>query len=128
MVDLVLNKKARTDSSVLDASTATEQENSPLLEAENSYANLHPKGTEGEPVNSSEERVNRMIIEDIEGLKFDLLILQKKVEINSGLLSRLNRQSLGDLVIDAELHKYKERCDKLLSLITKKGRGIEDLE
>ena len=55
LVDLVLNKKARADSSDLDPSTTTEQENSPLLEAKNSYANLHPKGTEGEPVNSSEE-------------------------------------------------------------------------
>jgi len=48
-----------------------------------------PKGTEEEPVNSSEERVNPMIIADIEGLKFDLLILQKKVEIETGFLSRL---------------------------------------
>ena len=33
LVDLVLNKKARADSSDLDPSTTTEQENSPLLEA-----------------------------------------------------------------------------------------------
>lgn len=92
LVDLVLNKNARF-SSVLDASTTTEQEHSPLLAAENSYANLRPKGTEGEAVNSSEERVNTMIIADIEGLKFELLILQKKVEINTVLLSRLNHQS-----------------------------------
>ena len=32
-------------------------------------------------MNSREERVNLMIIADIEGLTFDLLILQKKVEI-----------------------------------------------
>ena len=63
--------------------------------------------SEGEPVNSSEGRLNPMIIADIEGLKFDLLILQKKVEINTGLLSRLNRQSQDDLAADAELHKYK---------------------
>ena len=127
-MDLVLNKKARADSSDLDPSTITEQENSPLLEAENSYANLHPKSTEGEPVNSSEERVNLMIIADIEGLTFDLLILQKKVEINTGLLSRLNHQSQDNLAVDAELHKYKDRYEKLLSLITKKDREIEDLE
>ena len=62
LLDLVLNKKAIADSSILDASTTTNQENSPLLEAENSYSNLRPKETEGEPVNSSEERVNSMII------------------------------------------------------------------
>ena len=128
LVDLVLNKKARLDSSVLDSSSTTEQENSPLLEAENCYAKLRPKGAEGEAVNSSEEVVNPMIIADIEGLKFELLILQKKVESNTGLLSRLNRQSQDDLAVDAELYKYKERCDKLLSLITKKDREIEDLE
>ena len=43
LVDLVLNKKARADSLDLNPSTTTEQENS-LLEAEKSYANLHPKG------------------------------------------------------------------------------------
>ena len=32
-------------------------------------------------MNSSEALVNSMIIADVEGLKFDLLILQKKVEI-----------------------------------------------
>ena len=32
-------------------------------------------------MNSREERVNLMIIADIEGLTFNLLILQKKVEI-----------------------------------------------
>ena len=57
-----------------------------------------------------------------------MLILQKKVEINSGLLSRLSRQSQYDLSVAAELHKSKERCDKLLSLITKKDREIKDLE
>ena len=50
-----------------------------------------------------------MIIADIEGLKFDLLILQKKVEINTGLLSRSNHQSQDDLAVDAEFHKCKER-------------------
>ena len=49
-------------------------------------------------MNSSEGRLNPMIIADIEGLKFDLLILQKKVEINTGLLSRLNRQSQDQLL------------------------------
>ena len=59
--------------------------------------------SEGEPVNSSEERLNPMTIADIKGLKFHLLILQKKVEINTGLLSRLNRQSQleDDLPADA---------------------------
>ena len=79
-------------------------------------------------MNSSEGRLNPVIIADIEGLKFGLLILQKKVEINISLLSRLNRQSQDDLAADAELHKYKERCDKLLSLTTKKDREVENLE
>ena len=73
---------------------------------------------------SCEERLNPMIIADIEGLKFDLLILQKKVEINTSLLSRLNRQSQDDLAAYAELHKYQERHDKLLSLVTKKDREM----
>ena len=79
-------------------------------------------------MNSSEGRLNPVIIADIEGLKFGLLILQKKVEINISLLSQLNRQSQDDLAADAELHKYKERCDKLLSLTTKKDREVENLE
>ena len=49
-------------------------------------------------MNSSEGRLNPMIIADIEGLKFYLLILQKKVEINTDLLSRLNRQSQDQLL------------------------------
>ena len=83
--------------------------------------------SEGEPVNSSEEHLNPMTIADIEGLKFHLLILQKKVEINTGLLSRLNCQGQDDLPADAELHKYKERCAKLFSLITKKDHEFESL-
>ena len=122
---LVLNKKARVDSSVLDVST-TEQENSPLIEEESSYANQQPKGTEEEPVNSSEERLDPIIIANIERLKFDLLIFQKKVYINTGLLSRLNHQSQDDLTANAKLHMYKESCDKLLSLITKKDRELEE--
>ena len=128
LVDLVFTKKARADSSVSHVSTTTEQENLPLPGEESSYANQHPKSTEGEPVNSSEERLDPIIIADIEGLKRDLLILQKKVDINTGLLSRLNHQSQDDLTANAELHMYKERCDKLLSLITKKDHEIEELE
>ena len=108
--------------------TTTEQENSSLPGEESSYANQHPKGTEGEPVNFSEERLDPIIIADIEGVKLDLLLLQKKVDINTGLFSRLNHQSQDDITANAELHMYKERCDKLLSLITKKDREIEELE
>ena len=104
LVDLVFNKKARADSSVSNVSTTTEQENSSLPGEESSYANQHPKGTEGEPVNFSEERLDPIIIADIEGLKLDLLILQKKVDINTGLLSRLNLQNQDDLIANAELH------------------------
>ena len=88
---------------------------------------IHAKGTEREPVNSSAGRVNPIIIAATESLKFDLLILQKKIEINTGLLSRLNHQSQDDLAVDTELRKYKERYENLLSLITKKDREIKYL-
>ena len=56
---------------------------------------------------STEERSNSMVSADIEGLKLDLLILQKKVEENANLFSaNIQKQ---ELMVAAEGIDYKTR-------------------
>ena len=68
------------------------------------------------------------IISDIEGLKLDLLILQKQVEENTKLLSMENIQKQDEKVLGVELLDYKKRCEKLLSTISNKDNAIKDME
>ena len=68
-----------------------------------------------------------MVSADIEGLKLDLLILQKKVEENANLLSA-NIQKQKELKVATEGIDYKTRCEHLLSTLRKKEREIEELE
>ena len=67
------------------------------------------------------------IISDIEGLKLDLLILQKQVEENTKLLSMENIQKQDEKVLGVELLDYKKRCEKL-STLSNKDNAIKDLE
>ena len=63
----------------------------------------------------------------IEGLKLEILILQKKVEENSNLLSA-NIRKQEQHMIAAEGIDYKTRHDYLLSSLRKKEKDIEELE
>ena len=75
---------------------------------------------------STEERSNSMVSADIEGLKLDLLILQKKVEENANLLSaNIQKQ---ELMVATEGIDYKTRYEHLLSTLRKKEKVIEELE
>ena len=80
LVDQVLYKKARAYLSIFDVF----YNDRPLAGKKIRHCSKQKTvmqiyiQSEGEPVNSSEGRLNPMIIADIEGLKFDLLILQKK--------------------------------------------------
>ena len=56
-----------------------------------------------------------------------MLILQKKVEANSSLLST-NCQSQEENSLRAQLLDYKERCEQLIMTICKKDKIVEDLE
>ena len=74
--------------------------------------------TDGESLlNGSEKRPNSEIIADIEGLKLDLLILQKQVQENTKLLSMEHIQKQDGNALDVELLDYKKKCEKLLSTI-----------
>ena len=63
-----------------------------------------------------------MVSADIEGLKLDLLILQKKVEENAILLS-VNIQKQEELKVATEGIDYKTRFEHLLSTLRKKRKG-----
>ena len=79
-----------------------------------------------EQESSTEERSNSMVSADIEGLKLDLLILQKKVEENANLLSaNIQKQ---ELMVASESIEYKTRYEHLLSTLRKKEKVIEELE
>lgn len=85
--------------------------------------------TDGEcPLNGTQAQSTSEIISDIEGLKLDLLILQKQVEENTKLLSMENIQKQDEKVLGVELLDYKKRCEKLLSTISNKDNAIKDLE
>ena len=59
---------------------------------------------------------------DIEGLKLDPLILQKKVEENANLLSA-NIRKQEEHMVTAEDIDYKTRYDHLLSSLSKNRKG-----
>ena len=85
--------------------------------------------TDGESLlNGSEKRPNSEIIADIEGLKLDLLILQKQVQENTKLLSMENIQKQDGNALGVELLDYKKKCEKVLSTISKKDNAINELE
>ena len=74
-----------------------------------------------------QERSYSVMIADIEGLKLDLLILQKKVEENSNLLSA-NIRKQDEHTVGAEDIDYKTRYEHLLSTLRKKEKEIDELE
>ena len=79
-----------------------------MFEANNDDQQL--SAAEAKPKNSSQERSKPELAElvaEIEGIKLDLLILQKKVEANSSLLS-INCQSQEENSLRAELLDYKK--------------------
>ena len=81
------------------------------------------EGQEGSP----KERSYSMVSADIEGIKLDLLILQKKVEENANLLSA-NIQKQEELKVATEGIDYKTRYEHLLSTLQKKEKVVEELE
>ena len=89
-------------------------------------SNRLASAADAELENSIQERSNSVISADIEGLKLDLLILQKKVEANTSLLS--TKCKLQETAFSAELLDYKERYEKVLSTLSKKDNEIEVLE
>lgn len=103
------------------------------LQVANHRARKKPTGaltsTDGEyPLNGTQAQSTSEIISDIEGLKLDLLILQKQVEENTKLLSKENIQKQDENALGVELLDYKKRCEKLLSTISNKGNAIKELE
>ena len=80
------------------------------------------------PLNGTQAQSTSEIVSDIEGLKLDLLILQKQVEENTKLLSMENIQKQDEKVLGVELLDYKKRCEKLLSTLSNKDNAIKDLE
>ena len=80
------------------------------------------------PPNCTQEQPNPETSADIEGLKLDLLILQKKVEENTRLLSIINTKYQHENASFTELLDYKKRCETLLSSVSKKDNAIKELE
>ena len=74
-----------------------------------------------------QERQYSVMNTDIDGLKLDLLILQKKVEENANLLSA-NIGKKEEHMVSVEGIDYKTRHDYLLSSLRKKEKDIEELE
>ena len=75
----------------------------------------------------TQERSYSMVSADIEGLKLELLILQKKVEENANLLSA-NIQKQEELMVATDGIDYKTRYEHLLATSRKKEKEIEELE
>ena len=101
---------------------------SPSALSKGSYTNdiqQTSPGREGQESLLQERQYSVMNI-DIEGLKLDLLILQKKVEENVNLLSA-NIRKQEEHMVSAEGIDYKTRHDYLLSSLRKK-ENIEELE
>ena len=80
------------------------------------------------PPNCTQERPNPEFVIDIEGLKLDLLILQKTVEENTKLLSIINTKYQDENASCTELLDYKKRCETLLSSFSRKDNAVRDLE
>ena len=83
-------------------------------------------GSEGQE-SLLQERQYSVMNTDIEGLKLDLLILQKKVEENANLLSA-NIRKQEEHMVSAEGIDCKTRHAYLLSSLRKKEKDIEELE
>ena len=94
LAQLVQNMPAEMTTNTSDSNTSTtavqteSQTMSPFTLSED-FIRQTPADREGQE-SSTEERSNSMVSADIEGLKLDLLILQKKVEENANLLSANN--------------------------------------
>ena len=131
LAELVRKKPGeKSDSLDLDSSSSIQRLTSPLTVFEANNNNQQQSAAEAKPKNSSQERSKPELAElvaEIESIKLDLLILQKKVEANSSLLS-INCQSQEENSLRAELLDYKERCEQLIMTICKKDKIVEDLE
>ena len=96
LIELVHKKPRKTtetqDANSLSSSEQSFQPSTLLQETDSGQSNFQTS-TDGESLlNGSEKRPNSEIIADIEGLKLDLLILQKQVQENTKLLSMENIQ------------------------------------
>ena len=102
---------------------------SPSALSKGSYTNDMQRTSPGREGQESllQERQYSVMNTDIEGLKLDLLILQKKVEENANLLSE-NIRKQEEHMVSAEGIDYKTRHDYLLSSLRKKEKDIEELE
>ncbi|XP_067030123.1 uncharacterized protein [Acropora muricata] len=102
---------------------------SPSALSKGSYTNDIQQTSPGREGQESllQERQYSVMNTDIEGLKLDLLILQKKVEENANLLSA-NIRKQEEHMVSAEGIDYKTRHDYLLSSLRKKEKDIEELE
>ena len=78
--------------------------------------------------NCPQQRPNSEIVTGIEGLKLDLLLLQKTVEENTKLLSIVNTKHQDENASCSELLDYKKRCETLLSSVSKRDNAIKYLE
>ena len=122
LVELVQKKTDLQFPDPLVSTEQTKQASTKQTNRQTSTINENPS------VNCTHERPNPKIVTDIEGLKLDLLILQKQVEENTRLLSVINIQNQVENASCAELLDCKKRCEKLLSSVSKKDNAIKELE
>ena len=132
LLELVHEKLGETtDTQDANSLSSTEKtfHSSTLSQENDSGQRNQQTSTDGEcPLNGTQAQSTSEIISDIEGLKLDLLILQKQVEENTKLLSMENLQKQDEKVLGVELLDFKKRCEKLLSTISNKDNAIKDLE
>ena len=130
-MELVQNKPGTsTDLQIPEPWVSTEQTMQPSLseEANSCHRNSRILMDDESPPNCTQERPNPEIVTDIEGLKLDLLVLQKKVEENTRLLSIINTKYQDENASSTELLDYKKKCKTLFSSVLKKDYAIKDLE
>ena len=111
LLELVHKKPGETtdmqDANSLSSAKQSFQSSALLQETDSGQRN-HQTSTDGEcPPNG-------------EGLKLDLLILQKQVELNTKLLRMENIQKQDENALGVEFFDYKKRCEKLLSTMEEK--------
>ena len=114
LVELVRKKPGTlTDLQAPEPLASTERTMQPSLSEEANSCHLNG-GTsiddESSP-NCPQQRSNSEIVTDIEGLKLDLLILQKTVEENTKLLSIINTKYQDENASCTELLDCKKRCE-----------------
>ena len=109
---------------------STEQTTQPFVseEANSCHRNSGILIDDESSPNCTHERSNPETSADIEGLKLDLLILQRNVEENTRLLSIINTKYQDENASCTELLDYKKRCETLLSSVSKKDNAIKELE